>query len=124
MQTSQIQAAQRNGNLFIKLSGDFNRVIAQSTVSTINANYQGSGNIFINTQQLGAVLDTGIAAFKQELKQASVHHSNLFMVGSKGLDIVPEGSQVIVPPTRKTHKCTNCGSCTCGKNDKATPKTI
>lgn len=114
MNLNPIQTAQRNGNLFIKLLGDFNPALARSTVSTINKAYRGTGNVFINTQEIDSILDTGIHIFKQNLKDSTVQHRHLFMVGPKGLDMVPEGSQVIVPPTKKGGS-SGCKSCGCGK---------
>ncbi len=114
MELDQIQAVNRNGNLHIKLFGDFNPQTAGHLSSTINQQYLGRGNVFVNTEQIGVVLATGAQLFKHSMKDSLVPYGNLFMIGKKGTKLVPDGSKVIIPPTKKG-KCTGCGNCTCGR---------
>lgn len=114
MKSEQIQAVNRNGNLHIKIFGDFDIVAAQGVTSAINNQYQGRGNVFVNTEKMGAVLETGAKAFRYNMRGCAVNHRNLFLVGKKGTQMVPDGSRVIIPP-RKKGKCSGCGKCNCGR---------
>jgi hypothetical protein len=112
MKSEQIQANHRNGNLHIKIFGDFDLMAAQTATSLINDQYPGCGNVFVNTEKMGAVLEAGARAFRHTMSDCAVHLSKLFMIGEKGREIVPDGSRVIIPPK---DKCRGCGKCNCGK---------
>ncbi len=114
MKSEQIQAVHRKGNLHIKIFGDFDTVAAQGVTSAITEQYKGRGNVFIKTAQMGAVLEAGAKVFRRNMGDCPVHHRNLFMVGKKGMEMVPDGSRVIIPPQKKS-KCGNCKNCQCRK---------
>lgn len=114
MKFEQIKAVHRNGNLHIKIFGDFDSLAAHTATTVINDEYQGSGNVFVNTQKMGAVLENGAMVFRHNMIDCTVQRSKLFLVGEKGREIVPDGSRVIIPPPKKD-KCMGCGKCKCGK---------
>ncbi len=117
MKFTQIKAVNRKGNLHIKLFGDFNPQAADRLSSTIIDQYSGRGNVFVNTEKIGAVLAQGAQLFKQNMTDCLVPYSNLFMIGQKGAELAPEGSRIIIPKPKKGC-CSGCGNCNCGKKKK------
>jgi hypothetical protein len=113
MKSVPIQAEHRNGNLHVKICGDFDAAAAHTATSLINDQYPGCGNVFVNTEKMGAVLEGGAKAFRDNMSDGAVHLGKLFLVGEKGREIGPDGSRVIIPPPKKD-KCTGCGKCNCG----------
>lgn len=59
MRSGQIQAVHRNGNLHVKIVGNFDTTTALGAVRAINNGYQKRGNVFANNKQMEDVLDTG-----------------------------------------------------------------
>ena len=117
MQSAHVEAVNRNGNLHVKIVGDFDDVAAQGAALAIDHEYRGLGNVFVNTQQVKSVLPSSAASFKESMATAKVDAANLFVVGENGAPLVPDGSRMIARPPKKK-KCSGCGNCKCGKKKK------
>lgn len=63
MQPEQVTAAHSNGNLHIRISGDFNTMVAAQITTAIKRRYQGHENVFVHTEKMGELLATGISTF-------------------------------------------------------------
>ncbi len=122
MKLEQIQAVHRNGNLHIKIFGDFDSMAAHTATAVINARYQGAGNVFVNTEKMGAVLEAGVEVFRHRLKDCVVQRKNFFLIGEKGMAMAPRGSRVIIPPKEKCKCGGKCKNCSCRKEEKTKPE--
>lgn len=108
-----ISTAQRNGNLFITLQGNY-RKEWKSSILEVVGEFEGDGNIFINTEKLSTLLPAARENLRQTFCGISKSRYRIFFLGRKGFDICPDGYRVIV---RTKAKC--CGKCkTCGCTKK------
>lgn len=108
-----IQADQRNGNLHIKLSGQFTTETAHRLTSIMNQQYQGRGNIFIHTEEITDVTPESRQAFGDLVGEAVLPREKIYMIGSKGLEICPDASKVILHDKKKHTCCGRCKNCRC-----------
>ena len=102
---------QRNGNLFIKLFGDFDKSCAFRLVEAIKDQYRGSGNVFVNTEKIDKIVPSGRSTFANLMQTCSLPQKNFFFIGKKGIEIGLEGSRVIV--RNKKSSCGKCKKCSC-----------
>ncbi len=116
--SKKITAAHRNGNLHIKLNGDFDQPTAVHLEKTIRHNYRGSGNVFINTTSMGNIHQAGRHYLMHQTDRCGLPKQTLYFIGKKDLDIVPDGCRLLVPPAKKKGGCKGCGKCNCGKKSK------
>lgn len=109
---SNIQSDQRNGNLHIKLNGEFSRDTAMAVMYHINQEYRGKGNVFIHTNDITEVAPQSQSVFQYMMGILDLPKDNIYLTGEKGKDICHDEGKVIV---RKKHGgCGRCGSCKCG----------
>lgn len=110
---SRIEADQRNGNLHIHLAGQFTMETARRLTTTMARNYRGSGNIFIHTESITKVAPDSRQAFGDLMGMAVLPRENIYMIGSKGLEICPDAGKVIIPDKKKHKCCGRCKNCRC-----------
>ena len=108
-----IEANQRNGNLHINLAGRFTTETALRLITTMTQSYQGCGNIFIHTDSITYVAPDSRQAFGDLLVMAILPRENIYMIGSKGLEIGPDASKGIVHDKKKHEGCGRCKNCRC-----------
>lgn len=114
METSQqIQAVHRNGNLHVDIQGHFTPETAGELTSAIARSYRGKGNIFIHTARLTSVAPDAKHAFSHCIGTSGLPRNNVYLTGSKGLDISPDKGKVIVHEKKKTGCCGRCRDCKC-----------
>jgi hypothetical protein len=108
----QLESNKRNGNLYVRPSGDFDGSSAWELVNLLHEKYDGKGRIFIDTRKLHKICSFGCSTFQCRLNLKQVPVEQLYFKGENGYAIAPKGSRVLIP-TRKTPcqcdgKCTNC----------------
>jgi hypothetical protein len=108
-----IEANQRNGNLHINIAGQFTTETALTLTTTMTQKYQGSGNIFIHTESITEVAPDSRQAFGDLMGMAILPREHIYMIGSKGLEICPDASKVIVHDKKKHKCCGRCKNCRC-----------
>ena len=109
-----IQADQHNGNLHIKLFGDFDQDFAKALTHTISNQYCGKGNIFVNTEKVERLLPDGQELFKKNLRSTILPNKQIYLIGEKGLEMGTRGCKVIIK--KKKNCCGRCKNCSCHKN--------
>lgn len=108
-----IEANQRNGNLHINLSGKFTPETAHRLTTTMAEGYQGSGNIFIHTDSITEVDPTSRQILAEVMGMATLPLNNIYWIGTKGMDLGPDASKVIVHDKKKHEGCGRCKNCRC-----------
>ncbi len=108
-----IEANQRNGNLHINLAGQFTTDTAYRLTTTMAQSYQGSGNIFIHTDNITDVDPDSRQVFENLMGMAVLPRENIYMIGSKGLEICPDAGKVIIHDKKKHKCCGRCKNCRC-----------
>ena len=108
-----IEANQRNGNLHINLSGHFTADTAVRLTTTMTQSYQGSGNIFIHTENITEVTPDSRQALSLLMGGCPLPQNNIYWIGSKGLILGPDASKVIVHDKNKQGGCGRCKNCRC-----------
>ena len=110
-----IQSDERNGNLHIKLNGEFSRDTAMAVTFHISNSYRGKGNIFIHTKGVTAVAPQSQLMFKYMVGVLDLPKDNIYLMGDKGKELCHDNGKVIVH--KKKHgngRCGGCGNCKCG----------
>lgn len=115
----QIQAEHRNGNLHVNLHGHFTPETAGELTSAIARTYPGKGNIFIHTTRLTSVAPDAKQAFGLYAGSVGLPWDNVYLTGSKGLEISPDRGKVIVHEKKKTGCCGRCRDCSCHEKTDA-----
>jgi hypothetical protein len=108
-----------NGNLNLRLTGNFDGSSAWKLINLLHEHYSGKGKIFVDTHDLRDILPFGCSVFKYHLNQRRLPADRLVFKGKKGLEIAPEGSHVLLEPEK--HKCRyngDCANCSCCREDK------
>ena len=108
-----------NGNLHLRLTGNFDGSSAWKLINLLHEQYSGKGKIFVDTQGLREVCPFGCDIFKSHLKQRRLPADRLVFKGKNGFEIAPEGSHVIL--ATENHKCRcsgDCANCSCCREDK------
>lgn len=110
MQTiiSNIKSEKRRGNLFINLSGLLNRKSVMEIKDSIQSNYNGTGNVFLNVEKMNMQYESSIGRYllSRILSDCNLPAAKFFLIGKEGFNISPDSCKVIV---RKKKKC--CGRC-------------
>jgi len=110
-----VDAAYRNGNLHINLNGHVSPATAIELSSAIALFYEGKGNIFIHTANVTTIEPASKHALADRLKQLDLPCDRLYLTGTKGLDLGPDNSKVIVYEKKKKGCCGRCNNCGCHK---------
>lgn len=103
---NEISFDHRNGNLFIKFFGSLNSYAAEKLLEVMESEYNGEGNVFVNTEKVDCIHNCGQQTFLSGLNDTNVPVTNLFFIGKKGIEFEVQNCRVIVP---KKKKC--CGKC-------------
>ncbi len=118
-ETFQIQFRKSNGNLHLRLEGDFNGSSAWQLIRLLEERYCGKGRIFIDTRHLKRLHPFGCSTFQSELVLSRVPAGCLFFKGEKGFEIAPRKSNVIMMPQKSQRRCSgDCKNCSCGSGKK------
>ena len=84
-----ISSIKTNGNLHLKLYGDFDVNSAQELTNTLLTHGVGYWDIFIDTNNLESIHPFGRAAFKMNLSNFKNRLNNLFFIGENKHEIAP-----------------------------------
>ena len=109
-----------SGNLHVNPKGDFDGSSAWELVNLIHKKYDGTGSVFIDTNNLGQICSFGCDTFQCQLNRHIIPFDRLIFKGEKGYDMAPKGSKVIIPP-QKHHCGGNCTYCRCKNKIKTMP---
>ncbi len=102
-----INAEQRNGNLFVQLTGSLCQDKVETLTTTLTDNYSGTGNIFINTEKLTEILPSSAGTLASLLKQSSLPDERIYLIGEMGFRLSKNKTQVITRPSKKD-RCAGC----------------
>lgn len=126
----EISYRRSRGNLHLYLKGDFDGICAWELMKTIKRQYNGTGRVFVSTDNIGEVLQRGVQLFKEHMGPKIMPVDKLFLKGEKGLKIGPSGCRVLLikrPCARHRFKerlnrpyCRTKGAGRKGDTDKAT----
>lgn len=112
---ARVNADQRNGNLHVKVNGQFTPDVAAQLVMVMAKIYQGQGNIFIHTDMVTTIDSDSRCAFGNLLKISGLPRENIYLTGKKGVKICNDSLKFIVRKERKQGGCGKCGDCKCNK---------
>ena len=84
-----ISSVKTNGNLHLKLYGDFDVNSAQELTNTLLTHGAGYWDIFIDTNNLESIHPFGGVAFKMNLSNFRNQLNNLFFIGENKHEIAP-----------------------------------
>ena len=114
-----IKLKRKNGNLHLQPTGVFDGSSAWRMVNLLHEQYDGKGQVFIDTQGLRDIYPFGCSTFQCQLNPRRLPADRLVFNGEKGLEIAPEGSKVIVGSGRQSCRCDgNCANCPCSEKKK------
>ena len=85
----QIISSKANGNLHLKLYGDFDANSAQELTNTLLTLGTGSWDIFIDTNNLETIHPLGRGALQMNLSNFKKQLNNLFFIGANKHKIAP-----------------------------------
>ena len=102
-----INAEQRNGNLFVQLTGSLCRDKVETLTTTLTDNYSGTGNIFINTEKITEILPSSAGTLDSLLKQSSLPDERIYLIGEMGFKLSNKKIRVITRPPKKS-RCAGC----------------
>ena len=84
------------GNLHIYLNGYFNGMCAWAIIKTIKMEYNGTGRVFVSTDGLTSLLESGIDLFKTNMTPKIIPLNRLFLKGQNGFKIGPDGCRILI----------------------------
>ena len=115
----QIEFKRNNENLHVQPLGDFDGNSAWELINFLQEQYNGEGQVFIDTLKLREMCPFGCSIFQCRFKYSQVPANRLVINGKKGLEIAPKGSRVIVNSEKSNCLCDgNCSNCPCSKGKK------
>jgi hypothetical protein len=113
----QIKVKRSNGDLYVSPKGDFDAGSAWELINLLVDQYDGKGQIFIDTHNLRQICPFGCSTFRGRLSQTKLPSHRLSFTGEKGYEIAPEGSSVFIEPEKHRCRCRgNCVDCQCANN--------
>lgn len=86
----------RNGNLFIKITGNLTRQAATALLDEVRTRDDGQGNIFINTEKLSHIRADGPAWLAQHDVALLRQRGRLYLIGAQGFHFGLADCKVIV----------------------------
>jgi len=111
-----VDVKRRNGNLHIFAQGDFDGNSAWELINVLHDQYDGKGDVIIDTHQLKEMCPFGCSTFQCQLNLRRIPADRLCFEGEKGLEIAPRGSRVIATPSKNQCLCNgNCTHCHCSE---------
>ena len=113
-----VEVTKTNGDLHLNPKGIFDGSSACELINLIHEQYDGQGNVIINTHYLRDICPFGCGTFRCRLNQNLLPPNRIIFKGKNGHAIAPEGSSVFVPPEKK-HGCKgDCENCPCSMDSK------
>ncbi len=115
----QIDVKKSNGHLHVIPRGNFDGSSAWELVNLLHEQYDGNGDVVIDTQHLEEISPFGCSTFQCRLNRNTVPAERLVFQGDKAGKISPEGSKVV--SSHGDHKCQcdgNCPHCPCASEKK------
>ena len=110
----QIEFKKINGNLHVQPRGDFDGNSAWELLNLLHEQYDGKGEVHIDTHNLREICPFGCSTFQCKLNIGKLPVDRLFFKGKNGYKIAPAGSEVL--DVYKKHLCRcngNCANCSC-----------
>ncbi len=94
------------GNLYITIAGEFNGQCAWKLLSVIDEHYRLPGRIFVQTKDITAAEEKGIALYRRLYNERRIPLKNFYFKGELGFKIALDGQRVLLPkkPCRSTNK--------------------
>ena len=84
------------GNLHIYVDGNFDGMCAWALIKVIKTQYNGTGRVFVSTEGFNGVMESGIELFKKNMTLKIMPLDRLFLKGTNGFKIGPNGCRVII----------------------------
>jgi hypothetical protein len=115
----QIALKKKKDNLHLQAEGDFDGSSAWQLINLLHEEYNGKGEVLIDTGNLRRVYPFGCRTFQCQLDLNRVPATRLSFKGEKGFEIAPRGSKVIEAPKRHRCRCDGkCTNCPCSEEKK------
>jgi hypothetical protein len=111
----QVEFKKSNGNLHVHPSGVFDGSSAWELVNLLHEQYDGQGQVYIDTGNLKELCPFGCSTFQCRLNRQHLPFERLYFKGDKGAEMAPKGSNVLTAP-HKHRCCGNCANCTCNRS--------
>ncbi len=105
----QIHFKRQNGDLHVAPVGDFDGSSAWELIHLLDQQYDGHGQVHIDTARLRSVCPFGCNTFQCQFYRSRVPAQRILFKGEKGYSLAPEGSRVVV--ARQRHGCQCNGDC-------------
>jgi hypothetical protein len=113
----QVEYKKSNGNLHVHPSGDFDGSSAWELVNLLHEQYDGQGQVYIDTGSLKELCPFGCSTFQYRLNRQQLPFERLYFKGEKGEKMAPKGSNVMKSSPK--HRCRgNCANCKCSHSKK------
>ena len=110
----------RNGNLHTTINGEFTPETAARLAESMRASYTGQGNIFIHTKMITGVAPGSRSFLTELLRSSALPQERIYFTGSRGKEIAPDGSRVIVHAhNHEAGGCGRCRNCSCREKQAA-----
>ena len=107
-----IEFKESNGNLHIRPKGQLDGSSACALLRFLHNHYEGSGRVFIETNDLDELHPFGCQTFQKRLNRQRIPPDRIFFKGEKGFKLAPEGSRILIVNTdracRSKGRCANC----------------
>jgi len=105
-----VEFEKSNGNLLVRPSGDFDGSSAWELVNLLHEQYDGHGQVYIETDNLTVLCPFGCSTFHCRLNRKHLPFERIHFKGDKGAVIAPRGSTVIghSPTCCCGGDCANC----------------
>lgn len=105
--TTTISADRRNGNLHVKIVGEYTETVLHDLMTCLATQNTGSGNIFIHTTQITQIRECRSSITQQLMTEAQLCRDNIYLIGKNGLELNIPCNKIIIPPPKKT-RCSGC----------------
>ena len=110
----QIDYKRENGDLYVSPVGDFDGSSAWELINLLDEQYDGHGQVHIDTGRLCRVCPFGCNTFQCQFYKSRVPAHKLLFKGKIGEAMAPKGSQVVGVPRTPHCQCTGiCENCRC-----------
>lgn len=85
-----------NGDLYVRLKGDFNGSTALELINLLGKQYSGRGQVFVDTCGLREICSFGCSTFQHYVHQLRFPLERLTFKGYKASEIAPKGSTILL----------------------------
>ncbi|WP_155324243.1 hypothetical protein [Desulfosarcina ovata] len=110
----QITCKRENGNLHVAPVGDFDGSSAWELIHLLDQQYDGQGQVHIDTGRLRNLCPFGCNTFQCKFYLSRVPAHRLLFKGENGHALAPEGSLVVAARQRHPCQCNgDCAQCRC-----------